>query len=60
MLELTEGFILMAIAVGNMTENRHKVSKKKNKFCIFTTYLSTPIGEVPEALFPLLEAVLPC
>lgn len=56
MLELTGGFILKAIAVGNMTETGHKVSQK-NKFCIFTTYLSTPIGEVPETPFPLLEAL---
>lgn len=58
MLERKEGFILMAIAVGDMTETGHKISQK-NKFCVFTAYLSTPVGEVPEAPFPLLEAIPP-
>lgn len=59
MPEVTEGFILTATAVGNMTETGHKVSQKY-KFCLFTTHLSAPIAKVPETLFPLLDAVPHC
>ena len=55
-LELTEGFILMAIAVGNTTETGHKVSQKYN-YCIFITYLSEPMGNESNTLFFLLDFI---
>lgn len=50
MPELTEDCVLMATALGNMTETRHKVSQQYN-YCIFITYLSEPIGNVSNILF---------